>query len=303
MKNEIAKATLNLLIAAGVAVMVFAGGCDEEFRERYSRVMNYSHDTGSAVAGAPARVRAVTHNGRISTTGTEGSGMIVLEAEIVGRGRTPEEARAVAEKIGLKIEEFPDGVHISVDNPENIPTKFFGVNLRLNVPAEVNLNAVTHNGGVNIASLRGEIHSVTHNGSVECSAVSGHTRLETHNGSITARGLEGECTLVTHNGKVRCEDHRAHGRVVTHNGSIMLDCSGMAGPVRTDVETHNGCVEFVCPAELSARVVLSTSNGGIHCDRGGLELVKIDKRHIEAVAGDGTGEIRLQTHNGSIRLR
>jgi DUF4097 and DUF4098 domain-containing protein YvlB len=67
--------------------------------------------------------------------------------------------------------------------------------------------------------------------------------------------------------------------------------------------THNGGIELTAPANHSAKVKASTHNGSINTDLPITVTGKVSKKKLTGTIGSGDGDLYLETHNGSIRLR
>ncbi|MGD2095779.1 MAG: DUF4097 family beta strand repeat-containing protein, partial [Phycisphaerales bacterium] len=67
--------------------------------------------------------------------------------------------------------------------------------------------------------------------------------------------------------------------------------------------THNGSIELESPPNFSAEVNASTHNGSINTDLPITVKGKVSKRRLVGTIGTGEGKLRLETHNGSIRIR
>jgi DUF4097 and DUF4098 domain-containing protein YvlB len=91
---------------------------------------------------------------------------------------------------------------------------------------------------------------------------------------------------------------------MTRNGGldITLDGNSWDGD-GLDVETRNGGVKLRVPEDYSARLLMSTVNGGVRSDlpvsiRGGNH-----EKHIRATLGDGGALLRITTKNGGVSIR
>jgi DUF4097 and DUF4098 domain-containing protein YvlB len=68
------------------------------------------------------------------------------------------------------------------------------------------------------------------------------------------------------------------------------------------VRSTNGSVQLTLPQQTSARLELSTTNGGITTDIPISVQGRVSRRQLSAVLGNGGPEIRISTTNGSIRI-
>jgi DUF4097 and DUF4098 domain-containing protein YvlB len=68
------------------------------------------------------------------------------------------------------------------------------------------------------------------------------------------------------------------------------------------VRTTNGSVQLALPERISARLELSTTNGGITTDIPITVQGRVNRRQVSAVLGSGGPEINIGTTNGAIRI-
>ena len=230
---------------------------------------------------------AKTHNGSITVTGSNVS-ECNLTATVEGRARTVEEAEDVVEQTELRFEHTNDGLVFVIKKPEVMINRSVSVSLDITVPREVNLKLETHNGAVKIFNITGQTVATTHNGKVSANNISGTTRLVTHNGKIESREVSGD---------INCN---------THNGGIETYYSQTSNPdSNISMVTHNGSIELTTPPDYSANIKASTHNGSINTDLPVTVIGKVSKNNLTGRIGEGQaeGELDLQTHNGSIRIR
>jgi hypothetical protein len=126
--------------------------------------------------------------------------------------------------------------------------------------------------------------------------------LVTTNGEIDVEGVAGAFTASATNGRIKAAGLQNTTKVETSNGEITLDVAQL-GSGGVTCETTNGTIDLSIPrttrADLSARV----TNGDI--DFGNLDLAVKEKsrRRFDASVGGGGPEIKLETTNGTIRVR
>ena len=124
------------------------------------------------------------------------------------------------------------------------------------------------------------------NGSVEIEAVRGEVHAETVNGHLAAKGLA------------------ADARLETVNGAIEAAFDSLAGVKSVSLQTVNGAVQLHLPANANAEVSASTVNGSIKAD----SPLAAKKNwpvgsELRGQLGQGGAHIKLETVNGSIRVR
>jgi hypothetical protein len=226
---------------------------------------------------------AETHNGSITTNGAD----VVdcdLTATIIARAATEEEARELAEKIEITLEQSGNRLTARIKRPTHLVNKSVSVSLDATVPNRTDLGLRTHNGAIKVADITGHVNATTHNGKVTTERISGAVVLETHN--VTCTELSGDAKLKTHNGSVNVYYSEA-------------------APSANDISitTYNGGIAFTAPPGLSARIDASTHNGSINTDLPIMVSGKVSKRQLAGTIGSGQGRLHLETHNGSIRIQ
>jgi len=264
---------------------------------------------------------AQTHNGSITITGADVTDCN-LTATIIARSATEEGAKKLAERIKITLEPVGDRLIVRIEKPAFMMNQSVTVNLNVTVPNQTSLELTTHNGAVEITNIAGQTNATTHNGRVTASHISGNAALKTHNGSITCKQISGDMNLRTHNGRVTashisgntalkthngsvtCKLISGDMNLRTHNGSVKVFYSETAPPIcDISIVTHNGGIDFTAPTNLSAETEISTHNGSINTDLPITIIGKLTKRKLTGKVGAGEGKLRLETHNGSIKIK
>jgi DUF4097 and DUF4098 domain-containing protein YvlB len=172
----------------------------------------------------------------------------------------------------LRIDIDGEGSRVKVRTRHSRGSWLFGggggkVDYRITVPAGARVSVETVNGRVEIEGVTGDLRAATTNGGVEISGASGVVVATSVNGSINT----GYGTLTGEG------DHRFS----TVNGSItVLVPEGTGG--RLEAQTVNGSVDSDLRLESSERAT---------------------RRRLVGRLGQGRGSLKLETVNGSIRLR
>jgi hypothetical protein len=225
---------------------------------------------GRLAEGRTIEIKGV--NGAIEAVAASGS-EVVVSAEKAGRRSDPAEVR-------IEVVEHSDGVTVCAVYPSadgrnecapgeggrsSVRNNDTRVTFRVEVPAGVKLRARTVNGTVEGRDLDGDVDAETVNGDVEIET-GGFARARTVNGSI----------------------HASMGR---------WDGDG------ADFSTVNGSIELDVPDDLNARLEARWVNGSLESSIPMMLQGRIGRRSASALFGDGGGELRLETVNGSIRIR
>jgi hypothetical protein len=273
-KNQLA-----LIVGITVCLLLGITGCEiPKAKYEITRHMSAPLAAGSSFA-------AKTHNGAIMVEGREATGCD-LTATITGRASTEEKAKELAEKTKVSLKTDGDKLTVEIKKPTLIPNQSVSVSLDAKVPNKTNPYLVTHNGAVTVTNIQGKVDAATHNGRIKTSNVSNHTKLETHNGAVICEQISGDVWLSTHNGGIKV--------------SYAEDAPGVCETILT---TYNGGINLKTPPNVSAMVNLSTHNGSINTELPITLIGTVSKNKINGKIGEGLGKLKLETHNGSIKIR
>jgi hypothetical protein len=273
-KNQVA-----LTVSIAVCLLLGITGCEIP-SAKYEMTVQMS-----APLAAGSSFAAQTHNGAITVNGREETGCD-LTATITGRASTEEKAKELAEKTKVSLKADGDKLTVEIKKPTLIPNQSVSVSLDAKVPKETNLYLTTHNGAVTIADIKGRVDATTHNGRIKTSNVSDHTKLKTHNGAVICEQISGDAWLSTHNGGIKV--------------SYAVDAPGVCETVMT---TYNGSINLKTPPNVSAAVNLSTHNGSINTDLPITVIGTVSRNKLNGKIGEGLGKLKLETYNGSIKIR
>lgn len=126
--------------------------------------------------------------------------------------------------------------------------------------------------------------------------------IDATNGGIGVRGVAGRMQLETRNGGLRLADVAGDVRGRTRNGGVVAELDGARWEgAGLDLETTNGGVRLVLPADYSATLETATVNGGMTVDFPVMVQGRIG-RELRAELGRGGPTIRARTTNGGVRV-
>lgn len=173
------------------------------------------------------------------------------------------------------------------------------------VEGDQDLNAVS--GDITTAFYGSELDAESVSGDIEVAGNNqvGNIRLQTVSGDIDTENLAGEFRGESVSGDVTVVGGSFERvRAETVNGEIVLHAR-LADGGRMDVETINGAVDVDFKGDVSAEIDIETFNGSIrNCF--GPESVRTSKyapgRELDFTEGSGSGRVRINTLNGSVRL-
>ncbi|CAH0248135.1 DUF4097 family beta strand repeat-containing protein [Stenotrophomonas indicatrix] len=200
-----------------------------------------------------------------------------------------------------------------------------GATLTLNVPRSVELLLSTVSAdqdisGVDVRRLQAD----TVSGSLSASGRSGDSKLNTVSGNVTARlqtprldvntvsgrieaggGVSGEIGAQTVSGRVGVDAGRIQRLVVeTVSGGIDLSATALAPGGRINVESVSASVSLRLPRTVSAQLSVNSFSGSINSDAGKVERPRYGPgSSLDARLGSGDGDIRVQSHSGSVQVR
>ena len=158
--------------------------------------------------------------------------------------------------------------------------------MKINVPNHVIVgSANTHNGGIYISNLKGDVKANTKNGPIYVNNVDGYVEAIAINGPVSVKDTTGVKDILTNNGEIYAEVY-----------DVNTDIS---------IKTDNGNIEVFINPELNLNLdIESVSTGGISLNNL-LPLLNIDwldSHHIEAVLGLGGNNVNIRIVNGFINL-
>lgn len=230
------------------------------------RAVHQRKVTLSAPMARDAALAARIHNGPITVKGADCE-ECAMDVTINARAATPEEARDLADSVELDLVPSGETIALKWECPTTAAGQSIGLSLTATVPFGAGAQLQTHNGPVSVYGLSGALELTTHNGPIDAKGVGS---------TVTAR---------------------------THNGPVGVTCAADApGACDISLTTHNGGIEFIGPADMSARVDAQTHNGTVASDLA-ISVETQNRRCLKGTVGAGDGTLRVKTHNGGVHLR
>lgn len=256
--NDLARVALLLSVTAGTAAPALGQTRDRDWcdqwsgdRARFCEVREFTLDARASLSVDGRQ------NGGIRVDGWDRNA-IQVRAKVQAWGDDEEEARERARRIEIETA----GTIRATGAGGN-----WAVSYEIMVPRRIDLALDTHNGGITIAGVLGDISFDAVNGGVRLEGVGGHVRGETTNGGLTIE-LTGE------------------------------EWEGDA----LDVRTTNGGVRIEVPRDYNARLETGTVNGGMTVDFPVTVQGRIG-RELAVTLGDGGRLVRAVTTNGGVVVR
>lgn len=184
--------------------------------------------------------------------------------------------------------------------------------LRVALPRNTQLTALTHDGSITIEDVEGKISLTTHDGSVRASRLAGDVTIRSGDGSIRVDRAEGTLDLETEDGSMTLRARPSVLRARTGDGSIRLELdpdTAMTGD--WNLETGDGSVTLTLPSSFNATLDAETRDGVVRAREGlGIDTASREdddrdrerRRSLRAALGTGGPTLRVRTGDGTIRI-
>ena len=208
---------------------------------------------------------------KISVNGGDNGGVAFIgenrrDVKVVARVQASADDDATASEVARQVRVLTDGGQIRSEGPSQRRHTSWSVSYDVYVPNQVNLEAITENGGISVEDVRGEMNFEATNGGIHISDVAGNVRARTTNG-----GVKAELSGTTWQGQ------------------------GL------DLQTTNGGATVYVPRGYNAQLETGTTNGGMRVDfpitvRGSLN------RNISTQLGSGGPLVRVVTTNRGVHI-
>jgi hypothetical protein len=190
---------------------------------------------------------------------------VLVRARVEASAETEGAATALTSQVWID----GSGGEVRAKGPEAIDNAWWSVSYEIFVPNNTDLTLKSHNGGLSISDVRGQI------------------RFEAHNGGVNLRRVGGDVSGAT------------------HNGGVQVELAGNTWDGRQlDVSTHNGGVTVSMPSNYSAHIQAETGQGGIRSDFPlPLDGTNGRSRRLDFHLASGGPLIHIATGNGQVSLR
>ena len=227
-------------------------------------------------------------------------------AKIRVRAKSEEVAAEIAEQIRILITPTEAGLEIRADKPK-LKNVSISISYDVTVPQQSSVVCRSSSGSLKVVDIEGTVTARTSSGSVRCENISGDSAtLDTSSGSVHLSEATLEtCRLHTSSGsvhghRINCPDIKAN----VSSGSITIACiETTSAELQADLVTSSGSVNLTVPRHYTGQLDLSTSSGSIHTDLPVTIQGKVNKRHLIGTVGQGSGNIKLRSSSGSIRVK
>jgi hypothetical protein len=240
--------------------------------EKQMTCQNGGYD-GESARHCEIREQAVPAIGRLSVDSGRNGGATVkgwLRSDVLVRARVEAsgETEAAAAIMASQVSIDSAGGQVRAIGPESTNNSSWSVSYEIFVPQNTDLTLKTHNGGIAISDVRGQI------------------RFDGNNGGVHLKRLAGDVTGATVNGGVQVE---------------------LAGAIwdgrQLEVSTRNGGVSVAMPSYYSAHIQAETQSGGVQSDFPVMLEGNVRPRRLDFSLGSGGPLIHITTTNGHVSLK
>lgn len=239
-------------------------------------------ETRSHSAGGITDISVTTRNGRIAIAGTADT-TVNISIVRVAYGRNEEDARKAVANVVVTNSLVGSELQLKAEMPGG--NRNYGASFQVSAPPAIGLVLATTNGEVTASGMTRSVSATTSNGRIGLTDTRGPASLNTTNGTIE---------VAVHRGSV---DAR------TTNGVIDCDIAELRTSETVILQTTNGAVTLLLPADVSATVDATTTNGTITINDFTVSYEIQETGHVRGRIGSGVSAINISTTNGDIIVR
>jgi hypothetical protein len=199
------------------------------------------------------------------------------------------------------------GADLDIEAVFQQPSWRFGIyisprcEMTLQVPHKLLGHFRTSNGTVSAEHLEGYARCEATNGAIRVSHIRGEVQVDTTNGPIEARYLNARIHGSTTNGSITLEEVAGGVRLETTNGRITAhNLDGWGEGIR--LESTNGSIEVEL-GKAAGELQAENSNGAMEIKVPNAQIIELSKHNAHVKIPGRTQSIRLETTNGSIRVK
>ena len=255
-----------------LAILLLGAGSLPAFQARPTLDCNQRNNNRRHASFCEMREQTLASAGLLNVDGRQNGGVsvhgwertdVLVRSQVQTWAATDSDARSFAQQVRVEAA----GSQVRAEGPTAENEKGWSVSYEIFVPQRSSVTVRTHNGGISISDVTGDLEFHAVNGGVNLRRVGGNVRGSTTNGGLNIE-LAGD----------------------------RWDGSGM------DVSTTNGGVNVSVPAAYSAQFETATVNGGVRSDFA-LPVMAREERRAQITLGAGGALLRATTTNGGVNIR
>jgi len=245
------------------------------FAQTKSLTCDNNNNGGRQARTCAVQEQTIAYGGRLSVDGGTNGGVSIKgwdSASVLVRSRVEAYAadEGTAKSIASQINVTSSAGQVSATGPEMSHDQNWSVSYEIFVPRNADLSLKTHNGGISIADVRGNIQFDAINGGVNLKNLAGDVEGKTQNGGLT----------------ITLAGNRWDG-------------------TKLDARTTNGGVNVSMPAGYNAHFETATVNGHLNADfdmtvHGNIGEVN---KKLSTDLGSGGPTIHVETTNGGVNVK
>jgi Putative adhesin len=266
-----------LTSAAWIGFAALAGGIplNAQLQDNTEKQMtcNNGGDNDDQARHCDIREQTLAAVGRLNVDAGQNGGTTVkgwLRSDVLVRARVEAsgDTQAAAALMASQVSVDVSGGQVHATGPQSANNSWWSVSYEIFVPQNTDLDLKTHNGGMTISDVRGQIH------------------FDANNGGVHLKRLAGDVSGAT------------------VNGGVQVELTGSVWEGRQlEVSTRNGGVTVTMPSYYSAHLQAETGSGRIQSDFPVAADANTKPRQLDLNVGSGGGLIHVTTGNGGVRFK
>lgn len=205
------------------------------------------------------------------------------------RGWSEDEARKIADRIHLIVNQSPEGLTIGTNRDE--VNEQFTTDIQIDLPAYAVVSVVDSYGAVTAGGIQGLIVKASY-GQAEVSGVRGDVNLSLSYSDVTASNIDGDLTI---NGAKRARISNLSGGLDLNATGGAVDLREISGPIRVSAPFSR-----IVAQGLDQRAELKTEHASVEVTRAA-ELV-IEAPHSDVRLKNIDGDVKISSSNSNIQL-
>jgi len=234
---------------------------------------DHKNGNGNRISHCEMREQTVASGGTLTIDGRANGGItvkgwarneILIRAQVRTAAASEAEAKLLASQVFLQTA----AGRIAATGPAASDQSSWSVSYEVFVPQQSDLSLATHNGGIGISDVHGQIEFQAVNGGIHLARLAGNVKGETKNGGV----------------HIELAGNRWNGQGL-------------------DVRSVNGGVHVSVPSNYSARLEAGTTNGSVQSKIPELAMPNERRpKQIGAYLGGGGATLRVTTTNGGVHI-
>jgi hypothetical protein len=257
------------------------------------------------VQGTP-RIVVSNGDGRTELRAHQDPRVLVSVVKEVQRAGSDEEARRLADRVEVRIEQQGDRIEVRTSYPETDWSSFQDAEVLVHIdvrgPVKSDLDVSAEDGPLTITGFEGDLRLSTEDGDLSVSDCSGVARITAEDGDVIVRGFDGDVDAGIEDGNLRLDGKLGRLTADAEDGDIdvRLD-TGALMTADWRIEAADGGIRMEVPEGFAAELDVDTNDGSIDVDVPSTAAEFSEGRLTGAMNGGGH-RLVIRTEDGSVRL-